>query len=384
MPNETEHSTDFDPASALGIEKELETEHNEIVRPFNPEKIKVGNASPTINLILDRIEHREIDLEPDFQRRARIWKKEKKSQLIESLLLRIPLPAFYVASDEKENWSVVDGLQRLTTIFDFCSGDFSLSGMEYLKKLNGALYKDLPRNMKRRIAETELYVNVIEQGTPEEVMFNIFKRINTGGESLNSQEIRNALHKGPVRNFLQDLANEESFRKATDGAIPSERMMDREFVLRFLSFYISPWEQYKEGYLDNFLSSAMTKINAMSEKDRASLRKEFIDSMDVAYKIFDSDAFRKRYNVNDPRKPINKSLFETWSVNIAKLSEEDRAKLVKNHSIIKDKFRHALNKDRDFELSISSSTALKTRITTRFKVIKQIISEALDAEPSHT
>ena len=137
-------------------------------------------------------------LRPDFQRLAGIWDNTRKSRLIESLLLRIPIPVFYVAADENEIWSVVDGVQRISTIYDYVTDKFRLSRLEYLKKLEGALYTGLPRQMQRRINETQFVVNVIEPGTPPEVMFNIFRRINTGGMALNGQEIRHALHAGPV------------------------------------------------------------------------------------------------------------------------------------------------------------------------------------------
>jgi hypothetical protein len=182
-----------------GVEEEKEEQGLVIERPFDPEKIKVKTKAALVDSIVKRISHGEIDLAPDFQRHARIWNAPRKARLIESLLLRIPLPVFYVAADASENWSVVDGLQRMTTINDFVNGIFPLSELEYLTQFNGFKFDDLPRPMGRRISETELVVHVIEPGTPEEVMFNIFSRINTGGMRLNDQEIRHALHKGPAR-----------------------------------------------------------------------------------------------------------------------------------------------------------------------------------------
>ena len=100
-----------------------------------------------------------------------IWSDLRKSRLIESLLLRIPIPVFYVSADDRDNWSVVDGVQRMSTIFDYIEGHFVLGGLEYLADLTGLQYGELPRNMHRRIGETQLIVNVIEPGTPSEVMF---------------------------------------------------------------------------------------------------------------------------------------------------------------------------------------------------------------------
>src|SRR5277367_4407318 len=92
-------------------------------------------------------------------------------------------------------------------------------------------------------------------GTPEEVMFNIFRRINTGGLTLNGQEIRHALHKGPVRGFLKTLAASDEFQRATDYSVKTERMADRECVLRFMAFHIDPWEEYASNDLDGYLGT---------------------------------------------------------------------------------------------------------------------------------
>ena len=116
-----------------------------------------------------------------FKRRARLWKPHRKGQLIESILLRIPLPVFYIAATEDDYWSVVDGLQRLTTIHDFMSDQYPLTGLEYLNKLEGMCFSMLPRSMQRRIEETSLVLNIIQPGTPDEVMINIFRRLKYRG-----------------------------------------------------------------------------------------------------------------------------------------------------------------------------------------------------------
>ena len=198
-----------------GVEEEQVDDNLELTHPFDPNKIRVTTEPKTIDLLFRRMNHGEIDLAPDFQRRARLWKPHRKGQLIESILLRIPLPVFYIAATEDDLWSVVDGLQRLTTIHDFMSDAFPLTGLEYINKLEGLRFSMLPRSMQRRIEETSLVLNIIQPGTPDEVMINIFKRLNTGGLPLKGQEIRNALYKGPVRNFLVSMVKSPAFQRAT-------------------------------------------------------------------------------------------------------------------------------------------------------------------------
>ena len=169
----------------------------------------------------------------------------------------------------------MDGVQRTSTIYGYVKGSFRLSRIEYLTKFDRLSYEELPRSMQRRLDETPLVVNVIEPGTPEEVMFNIFKRIITGGMTLNGQEIRHVLHPGPARDLLSRLVRMDEFLKATDGSIRMDRMADRECVLRFLAFHIDPWEKHSANDLDGYLGLAMKKINSTSLSERNALSGDF-------------------------------------------------------------------------------------------------------------
>jgi hypothetical protein len=321
-----------------GVEREPTDPALEIDRPFDPEKIKVRTENRVVEQIISRISHNEIDLAPDFQRLRGVWNLTRQSRLIESLLLRIPLPVFYVAADHHENWAVVDGLQRMSTMDDFVKSRFTLSNLEYLTQFERLAYKDLPRPMQRRINETQLLIHVIDPGTPEEVMFNIFSRINTGGVRLNGQEIRHALHKGPVRAFLKELADMEPFLRATDGTVKKERMADRECTLRFLSFMVDPWETYSTNDLDGFLGTAMRKLNAMRPSERGEFKRQFEKAMNAAYDIFEKDAFRKRYAENNPRNPVSKALFEAWSVQLARCQGGEIQRLVRRKKDVRAGF----------------------------------------------
>jgi hypothetical protein len=350
-----------------------------IERPFDPDKIKVARESKTISLLTTRIDHGEIDLAPEFQRRARIWDPGRKGRLIESILLRIPLPVFYVASDAQESWSVVDGLQRLTTIHDFLNGVFQLKGLEYLIQFEGSRFADLPRSMQRRIEETELVVNIIQPGTPEEVMFNIFSRINTGGLTLNGQEIRHALNKGPARAFLKDLAHAKPFIRATGGSVSDNRMAGRECALRFLAFRLTRWQDYSTSDLDGFLNAAMQRLNGLSTSQLRRHQADFERAMDAATAIFGNDAFRKRYDLDAGRNPISKALFEAWAVTLAELDADDVARLVARAPQVRQAFVDLMVEDRDFEVAISYSTGSPGRVHRRFATVERLIVAELTA-----
>ena len=291
-----------------GFEIEREDPQEKITEPFDPEQIKIRTSPLLVEQLISRIKHKEIDLAPDFQRQRGIWNDERRSRLIESLLLRIPIPVFYVAADEADTWSVVDGVQRMSTMYDFVTGKFPLKRLEYLTWLDGQQHDELPRPMQRRISETSLIVNVIEPGTPPEVMFNVFLRINTGGMTLNGQEIRHALHPGPIRKYLKELAQSSEFKKATRYSIKESRMADRECVLRFLAFHIAPPEQYTTNDLDGYLGKVMEKINRMSSKERDVLTANFKKAMCAASNIFGGIRLPQAYNYARLATPHQQSI----------------------------------------------------------------------------
>ena len=360
-----------------GLEIEQEDPQEKITEPFDPEQIKIRTSPLLVEQLISRIKHKEIDLAPDFQRQRGIWNDERRSRLIESLLLRIPIPVFYVAADEADTWSVVDGVQRMSTIYDFVTGKFPLKRLEYLTWLDGQQHDELPRPMQRRISETSLIVNVIEPGTPPEVMFNVFLRINTGGMTLNGQEIRHALHPGPIRKYLKELAQSSEFKKATRYSIKESRMADRECVLRFLAFHIAPPEQYTTSDLDGYLGKVMEKINRMSSKERDSLSADFKKAMCAASDIFGEYAFRKRTNIDDRRRPVSKALFESWSVQLAHCSPEQIRVLVEKREDVQRRFIQLMSVDEEFNNAISFATGTPRRVQKRFQAIKQLVEELL-------
>ncbi len=355
------------------VEEEREDPEEKITTPFNPEQIKIRTTQIVVEQLISRIKHEEIDLAPDFQRQAGIWNDERKSRLIESLLLRIPLPVFYVAADESEKWSVVDGIQRMKTIYDYVTGKFPLKRLEYLTKLNGCTHDELRRPLQRRISETQLIVNVIESGTSPDVLFNVFRRINTGGMTLNGQEIRHALNPGPVRDYLKELAESDEFKKATDGSINPKRMADRECVLRFLAFHITPWENYSSNDLNGYLVRTMQEINDMSECERNNFAVDFRKAMLAASDIFGENAFRKPSS--ERRLPINKGIFEAWTVQLARCLPEQIRVLVERRNDTQCRFKELIAEDSDFLEAISYTTGSPQNVQKRFQAIEQLVKE---------
>ena len=360
-----------------GVEIEGEDENLPIDHPFNPERIAISTKSPTIDLIVNRIEENEIDLDPDFQR-EQMWDILRKSRLIESLMLRIPIPAFYVSADEDDRWKVIDGIQRMSTITSYMHNEFSLRKLEYLRDFEGKRYDQLSRSMQRRIKETELIVNIISPSTPEEVMLNVFFRINTGGVPLNPQEVRNAFTPSRIRDYLKMLSLSDEFLRATERSISPKRMADRECILRLLAFYVEPWETYTKSSTDlnTYLTRSIRELNEVAQEGLDELAGDFKKSMDANSRIFGREAFRRKSSTNS-RSAVNKALFETWGVALAHRSPDEIATLVSNSEEVKMKFGHLMDEDSEFIDAISYSTGSPKRVEKRFAAIENLVRSML-------
>ncbi|CAM3602892.1 MULTISPECIES: DUF262 domain-containing protein [Paenibacillus] len=358
------------------VEKADDSSETVITNPFDPAKIDIIQKPLTIDLLIKRLKEKEINLLTDFQRRGGLWDDGQQSRLIESLIIRIPLPAFYFDGSNDNNWLIVDGLQRLTTLKRFfIDQELRLHNMEYVTQFEGLTYDQLPRHIQRRIEETQIIAFVINEGTPEEVKYNIFKRINTGGVPLTPQEIRHALNQGVAANFLTKLAESREFLQATCHSIKSDRMDDRDFVLRFLAFTMTPYQFYIPD-LEHFLNLSMGYLNRKSDQELVELEARFKRAMVNSIEIFGDDAFRRRYNLNDNRKQINKALFDTWSVNLGNLDDEQSKKAIRRSELIKEKFIE-LMKDKNFDSAISQGTGDPRRVLYRFSKIEKLLKEVL-------
>lgn len=356
-----------------------------IVTPFDPDEIDVITKTPTAELILSRLRSGMLDLAPDFQRKAGIWDEKRKSRLIESLLLRIPLPTFYAAEGKGDKWAVVDGIQRLTALVHFMEPELvgkqplHLRDLEYLgKSYDNATFKDLPASLQLRLRETEFVLHLIRRGTPEPVKFNIFARINTGGMRLSAQELRHALVDGPIRNRLARMAEDQAFKRATCNSIRDDRMADREMALRYLAFSSFDPQEYSSQDFDRFLTDSMNWHSKLSDGEFAKREDSFRKAMRCAADVYGEHAFRKVWGRNTWRSPINRALFEAVAVGISDLSSAQQKKLVQRKQEAVDAMIEAMN-DVEFISSISSGTGDVAKVRKRFGFVKNMLREVLDA-----
>lgn len=370
-------------------EQELEQDPSILV-PYDPNSIRVTQGKFSLKEIHEmsmgtEYEESILDLSPDFQRNF-VWDNTRKSRLIESILLRIPLPVFYLARDEEGKYQVVDGVQRLSVINEFFTNGFKLRNLEYLKdECNGKYFQkesaqSLHPKFVRHLRSYQVDCNIIEPDTPYKVKLDIFKRLNTGGRSLNNQEIRNSVMKPEVRNFIKKLAESVEFIDATNKSIKPKRMVDQELVLRFIGFYLIykkrdlfPKLAYN-GIMDEFLDNIVEVFKKEYGKiPFVDIENDFIDAMKNAKIMFGEYAFRKvkvDYEKN-PKNMINKSLYTSFSV---LLSSIDKSIIESRGQVIRD-FAVELEQDRYLFESITYATNDKIRIDTTFLKIEEFIND---------
>lgn len=367
--------------SEVAVEDEdLGSESSEPQKPYEVAKLKMETKHLSVFQALRKIEKDEIHLNPEFQR-AFVWDVIKQSRLIESILIRIPLPAFYIDATDQVRWNVVDGLQRLTTMFRYCrKQEFALTGLQFLTELNGKRFDDLPQQYKVLIEDdTPLLFYNLMPGTPIEAKFTIFSRVNTGGMQLTPQEIRHALNQGRITLQLSLMAKSNAFRVATEGVVESLRMSDRELILRAMAFMYLGVDKYRQfNELDAFLLHAMAQFNELTAEQLNKLESDFFESLAKVRSIFGRYAFRKFYEPNGRRSPLNKALFEVWVVCVRDYDEE--VLQANKHRIIEE-FIKLINPyvfgNEGFIRAISSSTGNFFAVKTRFTEIENLLKKVL-------
>ena len=350
--------------------------------PFDPRNVNVFTKMQVVNLLVRRIRNGALDLHPEFQRSSGIWTNTNKSRLIESLLIRIPIPSLYFDASDDDHWSVIDGLQRLSTIYEFVNDHFKLSNLEFLHDLNGKTYSQMGSKYQTRIDETEIASYLIMPGTPLRVKFDIFRRINTGGRPLCPQEIRHALNNGPCTRLLQAMVETDEFKSAVCGGVSALRMADRECALRYLAFLDQPPEDYRRSSFNLFLCEYMEKFNLAHKGhavDDPSLRQildRFTRTMRFASELFGKCAFRLLDKNGVPSgSRVSKALFEAWSVNLAKIDDVRQKVLLDRKDLLIRSFAERLSSDPDFCKSVTQSTGGVTSVHMRFAVVKSLIDE---------
>ncbi|WP_315796705.1 DUF262 domain-containing protein [Bradyrhizobium sp. SZCCHNRI3043] len=342
------------------------------------DSVFVRTETRTVSDVVNRIQNNRYILDPDFQRDF-VWSTEKQSKLIESCVMRIPLPVFYVAEAEDGRIVVVDGLQRLTTFARFLTGQLRLAGLRKGQSttdgpsLDGKTFSDLPLNLQERVLDTQLTMYILDAKAPERARLDIFERVNSG-EALTRQQMRNALYNGSGTTWLKEAASGHMFIAATGGALDSRSMRDREAINRFCAFKLLGSKSYTSGDMDTFLAQGLKRLSTLSDNERKQLKIGFDEALGLNRELFGEHAFRRSlasYETNPRRTPLNISLFEVCTVTmfgIAPLLNTSQKERLKSGLI------ELIRDDDHFRRSISYSTNSSQPVSVRFAALEELIS----------
>lgn len=334
----------------------------------------IRNEPRTVHDVLRRIEKGGYIMDPDFQRDF-IWSDDKQSKLIESVLMRIPLPVFYLGEDDKGKMIVVDGLQRLSTFKRFVKNELRLKLPNQIE-LDRKQFKELSAKLQNRIEDCNLILYIIDAKVPERARLDIFERVNSG-EPLTRQQMRNCLYNGTATQFLKREAEKELFKQATGNSLTTKTMRDREFVNRFCAFQLLSIDNYKDS-MDEWLAMALKKMNTLDESSLLKLSNEFQSSLQNNFMLFNDHAFRKHVPGQDRRGVLNASL---WDVMITGLARYSNAQIKQHTDVLKERFYNLL-KDEHFVSSITYGPNSSANVRHRFEVTQKMFKEVFDAHSS--
>jgi hypothetical protein len=373
-----ENEQDSNPSPIVEEPEGLDTSESSGWDEYPLDALFVRKDQRTVREIVNRIEKGRYVLDPDFQRDF-VWSSTKQSRLIESCLMRIPLPVFYVAEAKDGKIVVVDGLQRLTTFHRFINNQFSLVGLgegrdgeKQESPLLNKNFKALPLTLQERLEDTQLTLYILDAKAPERAKLDIFERVN-GGVPLTRQQMRNCLFNGKATKLLKEIAENEMFLKVTGGSLDKKSMRDREVINRFYAFYLLGVDQYKAD-MDDFLARALEKMNQLDEIELKKLEEIFKRALEINYWLFEKHAFRKSLALKDKyasRTVINIALFDVCTVLFAELNDEE---IEQHKDLLKNTVRNLLN-DYQFIQAITYATNGLVQVKTRFHMMRNAIAE---------
>jgi hypothetical protein len=376
--------------------KKLKPTPTEIERIYDSGKNRLTQERNDFLLpqVLDFVKEKKwLNLRPEYQRRL-VWDARKKSLFIESLLMNIPVPPVFLYETDLNRYEVMDGQQRLNAIVEFYENRLRLSGLEIWGVLNGLTYAECPPRIKSGLDRRRISANVLlaESATSEEhvnfIRRIVFERLNTGGQQLNPQELRNSLFSGAFNDLIIQLAGNSLFDdiweiphyedhyRLNDGYISPaladnklfKRMTDCEVVLRFFAFRKT---SAIKGSVRSMLDKCMAENREASNETLAALKKAFEDALEVSFAIFGPHTFR----IRTPKEKWKHSqpLFDGVMVAVDSLIGQSEA-LIKNKTKIATALQNALKDLDTYDIVVgrpNTAVAVKKRIAIITKILKR-------------
>lgn len=342
-------------------------------------RIFTDKKDPPVSDLYMRKKGGDLILDPIFQRR-KVWDDKRSARLVESVILEVPLPVFYLAESQDGSEEVIDGQQRLTALFRFLDNEYELAGLKALPALNGSKFAKLDKPTQKLIRQYALRVVTFKKESDENLRFEIFERLNTGAVPLNDQELRNCIYRGTYNDLLHKLSADPDYMWLMGFKGPEKRMRDIEYVLRFSAFYHATYLKYRPS-MARFLNEDMVLHQNISPKTAAQLESAFKNSVTLIRSLLSKNAF-KRYYRGDEKSPsgrwepkkFNASLYDVlmWS-----FADADKNQVMSRLDSISEALIMLMTQNQDFIDSIELSTSSGKAVQKRFDIWRQTLTSIL-------
>ena len=352
------------------------TSEDESLGDYPLDTLLIRNETRTVHDILRRIKQGMYIMDPDFQRDF-IWPEGKQSKLIESVLMRIPLPVFYIAENPDGKMVVVDGLQRLSTFDNFVNRGLRLN-LPDQSEIHRKGFTELSPKLQNRVEDCNLTLYIIDAKAPERTRLDIFERVNSG-IALSRQQMRNCLYTGQATQFVKNEARKALFVKATGGSLNKNQMRDREFVNRFCGFQLLGVDNYN-GDMDVFLAETLKHMNQLDGFTLQMLSEQLRVGLANNYNVFGRYAFRKHVEGQGYRSTINASI---WDVMVTGLARYDESEVESRATDLREAFQKLLQ-DYAFNDAITYGTNQRRKVRQRFLSADIMLQEVFGADSTRS
>lgn len=373
-------------ARELGIKDDIE-ESDETLDYSEPDPVEFWEAKQrelivsvvdyNLSTLSDLVAEKTIDISPKYQRRFR-WDEKRQSALIESFLMNVPVPPIFLNEDEYGKYSVIDGKQRLTAITDFLAGRLELSGLQVFAEINGKSFNDLPSKLQSvmRTRPTMRAVIILRQ-SDEDVKFEVFRRLNTGGVSLNPQEVRNSAFPGPLNDLILELSTNRRFHHLLGIKNPKksslyQEMRDAEFVLRYFTFK-ETWQQFR-GSVKRLMDQYMARNQHLAAPQVEELKADFLNTLTLVEDAFGEHAFKRWLPEKQQwRSQVLASLFDAEMLGVRDLGVNE----VRDRKEAITEGLKALFVNDEFRRSIDAATNAVNSFQIRVTLVREMLQNVL-------
>lgn len=376
---DTTHETEFDLDSTSGdtdaSEAELEgAEEGDLEKSLESEAVSLEKNDRSLFEFHRWYQRGRLILDTEWQREY-VWDRKRSSRLIESFLIDLPVPVIYLAVNETGKYEVIDGLQRLTSVFNFLDNQYKLTGLEIKMDLNGCQFNDLSEDLQDKLSDSTLRTFELSHEISKDLMFLIFERLNTGGVALNEMEIRNCLYRGKLNDLIKELAQLPEFKSCVNQRNIHKRMKDRSLILRFLSFYQMTYLNARRG-LKAFFNEFCGTYRDLNDEKIKEFRDQFKKAIKASFTIFGDRGFR----LTSTSRSVNATVFQVLCVSF---TQYDLGALTRSADAIFEAYLDLVSTDNRWFDCVSRATGGYDRISYTFKTWNERLEQVMEnSEPN--